>query len=165
MRLGHRRNDSQSSVETRQAIAVAVVLVLVLGIAARGGVRGNSGLRDQIQQFKILSDLLEPRDRIYVHGTTEILVLLDRPNLNPYIFLDIGKDDYLAARADGGLKSIVDGMEAQEPRLVALSRLGLVRHRDELEEWVQKSYERIPITGYDVFVRKSGAQSLGGTAR
>jgi hypothetical protein len=157
--LSRARTDFQNSVETRQAIAVGAMLVLVLGIAARTGIRGNTGLRDQIRQFGVISDALGPGDKIYVHGTTEILVLLNRPNLNPYVFLDIGKDDYLAARADGGFKSIVDNMEAQEPKIVALSRLSQVRHRTELEEWVQKSYERIPMIGYDVYVRRSDAQS------
>jgi hypothetical protein len=146
---------SRISLEAKLRFAAAAIIALALLLAVRSGLIGNTGLREQTRQFQILSDMIGPNDRIYVHGATEILVLLDRPNLNPYIFLDNGKDDYLAARTAGGFKSIVEAMDAEQPRLVALSRLGQVRHRQELEEWVRKSYERIPMIGYEVYLRKA----------
>src|SRR5262249_10425955 len=66
--------------------AVGVVLVLALGSAVRSGLVPDRGLDIQTRQFKLLSDRLGPDDQIYVHGATEILAVLDRPNLNPYIF-------------------------------------------------------------------------------
>jgi hypothetical protein len=136
-----------------QALVLAAVFVLAFAIAAKQGNRGP-GLREQMHKFESLAGMLGPDDKIYVHGSTEILVLLDKANLNPYIFLDSGKDDYLAARTNGGFKSIVDGMETQAPKLVALSRLDRVRHREELQEWVNERYEKVPLSGYDVYVRK-----------
>ncbi len=112
-------------------------------------------LRDQDHEFKAISDLLGPGDKIYVHGRVELLVLLNRPNLNPYIILDWGADDFAAARKPGGWSAIMDEIEAQSPKVVAISRLRAVAHRAEIERWVDEHYEPITSFRYDrVFVRK-----------
>jgi hypothetical protein len=129
-------------------------LALTFIVAAIHGIRPDRGLQQQIREFESLSQLLGPSDKVYVHGTTELLVLLDRPNLNPYIFLDNGKDDYLASRTPGGFTAIVDDMESRAPKVVGLSRLGQVVHRKELTEWVEQHYLPVPLTGYDIYVRK-----------
>jgi hypothetical protein len=112
-------------------------------------------LRDQDHEFKVISDLLGPGDKIYVHGRVELLVLLNRPNLNPYILLDWGADDFAAARNRGGWSAIMDEMEARKPRVVAISRLRAVAHRAEIERWVDEHYDPLTSFRYDrVFVRK-----------
>jgi hypothetical protein len=74
--------------------------------------------------------------------------------LNPYVFLDSGKDNYLAARTPGGFKTIIEQMESQAPKLVVLSRLGAVAHREDIEAWANEHYEKLPFNGYDVYLRR-----------
>jgi hypothetical protein len=112
---------------------------------------------DQDKAFKVVAEALGPNEKIYVHGTTELLVLLNKPNLNPYVDLDWGKDDYLAGRKyNGSFKALVDEMEAQAPKVVALSRLRVVAHRVELEQWAAEHYDKLDVPGYEgIYIRKS----------
>ena len=112
-------------------------------------------LQYQDQEFKTLSDLLGPDDKVYVHGTVEILVLLNRPNLNPYVFLDWDADTFAGSRKPGGWNAIMDEMEGEAPKLVAISRLRAVTHRADLERWVQDHYDKLEMFKYErVFIRK-----------
>lgn len=111
-------------------------------------------LQEQDRSFEVISAALRPDDSIYVHGTIEILVLTNRANLNGYVFLDWGKDDYLAAGRPGGFADVVREMEAQAPKVVALSRLQKVTHRADLIDWMTENYEPLDVKGYDgVYVR------------
>ncbi|HKP13545.1 MAG TPA: hypothetical protein VJZ91_15600, partial [Blastocatellia bacterium] len=93
----------------------------------------------------------------YVHGTTELLVLTNRANLNPYLFLDWGADEFAAARRGVPFSELVAEMEAQAPKVVALSRLKVVRRRDDFRRWVEAHYTQMSVPGYDgIYVRKPG---------
>ena len=139
--------------------APSVVLVLLLGIAAYRGIANRFEsiltLQDQDKRFEPISSMLGASDTIYVHGTTEILVLLNKPNLNPYISIEAGKDDYVAAQRYGGsFAALVDEIEASAPKIVALSRLQRVGHGDALRGLVEQNYDQLDWPGYDVYVRK-----------
>jgi hypothetical protein len=136
-----------------------LVFIVLLGLAGYRAIAYRleyiPTLRDQESKLETVSRMLTGSDRIYVHGSTEILVLLNRPNLNPYVLLDWGKDDFIAARVYGGsFERIVDEIESNAPKIVALSRLQRVSHRDDLRRWVEQHYERLDLPGYDVYVRK-----------
>ena len=139
-------------------LAVVAILLLAIANAARAGLSGDRGLDQQTVEFRSISTLLSPGDQIYVHGAVEILAVLDLPNLNPYIFLDNRKDEYLAARTPGGFQTILDAMEARSPRVVVLSSLNRIVHRQEFEAWVGAHYVRSPSVsreiGYDLYLRK-----------
>jgi hypothetical protein len=136
--------------------AVFVVLALVLYRSMVSALEHGPKLQDQDRAFAVVSSHLAPGDRIYVHGMTELLVLLDRANMNPYIFLDRGKDDYVARKAGDGFGRVVDQMESLAPKIVALSRLAKVAHRADLEDWARTHYDKLDVPGYDsVYIRKS----------
>jgi hypothetical protein len=140
-------------------LAPALVVVLILGFALRSSVvsafEHRPKLKDQDAAFKVVSSRLANDDRIYVHGTTELLVLLNRTNMNPYLFLDRGKDDYIGWKLGGGFERVIDQMESLAPRVVALSRLAKVVHRADLEEWVSTHYDELDVPGYDgIYIRK-----------
>jgi hypothetical protein len=84
-----------------------------------------------------------------VHGTSEILVLLNRPNLNPYLFLDWGADEFAARRLGVPFSELVAEMDAAAPKLVALSRLKVVGHRDDFLSWVAQHYAHHELNGYE----------------
>lgn len=133
--------------------AMFVILLVVLYRSAAYRLEGPT-LRDQDQAVQAVASLLGPDDKIYVHGTVEILTLLGRPNLNPYIFLDWGADDFAAVRRGTSFSALIEEMDAQAPKLVSLSRLRKVYYRSELEKWVEDRYEKVEHFRYDLHIRK-----------
>jgi len=145
---------SLRAVSALPAIALLLVCVLTLIRAATYRMEEWS-LAHQDTELKVLSDLLGPDDKIYVHGAAEILLLLNRPNLNPYIMWDHGKARYVAARKYGGsIDDLVSAIEAEHPKLVAVARLRHVPEGVVLERWLERHYQRLSINGYDAFLRK-----------
>jgi DolP-mannose mannosyltransferase len=143
-------------IEWAPVIPLVLVLLSVINHAKAYQIEPGRTLKDQQAAFRAVADILGPDDKIYVHGTVQLLVLLNRPNLNPYIFLPYGKDDYIASTLPGGFKTLIDEMEAQAPKVVALSRLRTVWHRDDLQQWVERHYDPFPLEfGHNsVYVRK-----------
>jgi len=112
-------------------------------------------LWQQDRLLKAATDLIGPDDKLYVHGTVEILVLTNRPNLSPYILWDHGKAEYVAAKRYGGSSdAMIAEIEAAAPKLVALSRLKNIPQGAALQQWVAECYEKLPIIGYDIYIRK-----------
>ena len=135
------------------SLVLIASLALILFRAATSRLP-SAALKDQDRQLAALSSLLEPDDRIYVHGQFEILVLLNKPNMNPYIYFDRGKDDWIAKRRGGEFRDLLEEMESQGPKIVAVSRLGRVAHRLEIEGWINEHYARISLPGFDgIYVR------------
>jgi hypothetical protein len=140
-------------------LTVPAVAVLMLFIALEQGLvawRSGSGfLKAQEKQIKSIGELLRPSDKIYVHGSVEVLVLLNKPNLNPYVFVDWGMDDFIARKWYGGsFQKILDEMESQAPAVVLLSRLGRVNHGGDMEQWALEHYDKASVAEYDLFERK-----------
>jgi hypothetical protein len=153
-RLGELRLDARL-LKLLPSLALVVIIILLLFRVATYKRESGMTLQDQDKEFAEVSKVLGPNDSIYVHGTTEILVLLNRPNLNPYIFLDRGKDDWIAKRRPGGFQSVIDEMESRAPKIVALSRVAKVARRIDLENWVSAHYERLEMPGYaGIYIRK-----------
>ena len=135
------------------ALIVLFALIIFRGLIYR--VESELTLQDQEKEFAAISKVLVPDDRIYVHGTAEILVLLNRPNMNPYVFLDRGKDDWIARRTPDGFRAIIDEMESLAPRVVAISRAGKVAHRAELKRWADDHYDPMELRGYEgIYLRR-----------
>lgn len=136
------------------AIASAAMLVLIL-IRTTSYEPSTWNLREQDAAVSQIANHLGPDDRIYVHGTAEILVLRNWPNLNRYIALDSGADDYIAAQKPGGFNDVIAEIEAGAPKVVVISRLRNVKHRKEIEQWVDEHYDRLEIPRYErAYIRK-----------
>ena len=142
----------------RMIPGLAVGVILLILVTRNISYHGEPGpsLENQRKEFQAISNVLGPDDKIYVHGTLEILVLLGKPNLNPYIMFDEGKDDFAAAGKYGGsFKAILEELGAAAPRIISLSRLRHVTHGAEFERWVLERYQQLPVAGYDdIYVRK-----------
>jgi len=152
------RLRSAGKVEFTTGMSAATLLLIAAVTLWRGiNFQYERGLTLQAQDkdFEVISKVLSADDKIYVHGSLEILVLTNRPNLNPYVFLDWGKDDYLAAGTVEGFSAVVDEMEKQAPKVVALARLQKVTHRADLTKWVEQHYDDLKVQDYDgIYVRK-----------
>jgi len=133
-----------------------VIVVMVLTVLFRAVTfRPDGGtIAEQDKAFKIISDNLGSADQIYTHGTTELLVLFSKPNLSPYVFLDYGADDFAAARRGVDFNQIINEMDAKAPKIVALSRMKVVSHRDDFKRWVDEKYTQLEVPGYDgIYIR------------
>lgn len=123
------------------AVTIVVIVVTVVEHAPGGPVKTT--LQDQDREAKVLAGYIEPGDKIYAHGMAEVLVLLNRPNLNKYLALNSGADEFIAARKSGGFQDVIDEIETYAPKIVVMTRLRNVRHRDELNEWVDQHYDKL----------------------
>jgi len=142
------------TVQLLPALALLSICAVAVVRAARSKLDGPT-LEYQDKQLRTVTDLIGPDDKIYVHGSVELLLLLNRPNLNPYIMWDHGKAAYLVAKKYGGsVDAMIDAIEAEAPKLVALSRLKHIPEGAALERWVENHYDRVPITGYEIYLRK-----------
>lgn len=140
-----------------QIIRIVVPVVILAVVLVRAGTFRVSGLKLQVQNAAIdrLRKELQPGDKIYVHGSVEILVLLNKANLNPYVFLDWGADQFEASRRGVTFQQLVDEMESQAPKYVAITRLRKVYHRRELEEWVDSHYQQFDLLPFrGLYVRR-----------
>ena len=160
VKTGRLIKDSQFLKQTsvggwaREAV-VAIAFVVTLACAATHKAQ-NVTLHDQYSEYKTLDSILSPQDKMYVAGAVEVLDLLNKPNLNPYIMWDKGKDSYAAAQKYGGsVGAIIDEIESHRPRLVGLSRLKGVSSRAELEQWVAEHYDKLDGYNDSVYLRRT----------
>lgn len=144
-------------IEWSPILPLFLIWLSVISNASSYQIEPGRTLQDQEQEFKAVSDILMPNDKIYVHGTLELLVLLNRPNMNPYIFLDRGKDRYIADRTPGGFGAIMEEMKNKAPKVIAISRTQNVEYREELLSWAAEEYDRLPLAfaHNSVYVRKA----------
>jgi hypothetical protein len=143
--------------EPRQQWVYALLLITLFSLVAFRAVRyriEGETLQDQFRKIQPLAEALSPDDTIYVHGTVELLVLLKRPNLNPYIFLDWGADEFAGSRKAGGFPAIIDEMEAAKPKIVSLTRLKKIKYRTALEDWVAAHYEPFGDPDNSIYIRR-----------
>src|SRR4030095_10553804 len=139
----------------RKAVIV-IALVITVACAASYKTQGIT-LQDQYREYQTLSDMLSADDKIWAHGSLEILTLLNRPNLNQYIMFDRGKDIYIAGERYGGsFDAIIDEIEAGHPKLIAVSRLNEVALRAQLERWIAEHYDKLDGYNNKVYLRRQG---------
>ncbi|HLG13509.1 MAG TPA: DolP-mannose mannosyltransferase [Blastocatellia bacterium] len=98
-------------------------------------------LQDQYAAVAEITSHLEPGDRVFVHGQTEVLVLSGLTNSSKYFFLDRGKDRYLNKVEPGGFDQWFETVKAGRPKVVALSRLRAMDRGDLIRAWVNENYE------------------------
>ncbi|MCS6886197.1 MAG: DolP-mannose mannosyltransferase [Acidobacteriota bacterium] len=165
MRLG-------SCIERFKLPAVSIYLncVLVLGVVTffvldAFGYNPAFTLDEQQQDYSLVFDEISPMDKVYAHGSLDLLVLGGLVNASKYIYFDRGKDVY-AAKLEGGFDKIIGQLEAARPRFVALSKLERVQHKDQLLAWLKSHYDpyvlvrstnsgvRASVYTYEVYVRR-----------
>lgn len=142
-RLAHWRLET-SHATTIQRFAVSFVVSWVLFFGVKGALLFECGFPTLSDQDMLVGEVvsqLEPGDKIFVHGQTEILVLGRLTNASKYFFLDKDKDQYLEIVEPGGFAGWFERLKAERPKIVALSRLDDVRHAKDFLDWVAASYE------------------------
>src|SRR5262249_35297657 len=125
------------------ALAVMLIVLVTIVVEHAPNVPREVTLQDQDQEAQVLAGYLGSDDKIYAHGMGEVLVLLNRPNLNKYLALNSGADDYIAAKKPGGFQDVIDEIEMYAPKIVVMTRMRNVRHSKELWDWVEKHYNKL----------------------
>ena len=144
----------------RQVYAAAVyaiicVLVFTLSVADAFYYRSpRITLEKQDADVREIVGHLEPGDKVFVHGLTELLVLSRLENASRHFFLDRGKDVYLDQVEPGGFEGWFERLRAERPRIVALSRLNRVRRRKVFLDWVARDYVQKKGQVFTYYVRK-----------
>lgn len=121
--------------------AAVVLVVIAVGVAkAKAYHLDFPTLNDQDEGVAAITANLTPRDSIFVHGQTEVLVLSGLENASRYFLLDRGKDRYLDQLEPGGFDGWLQRLKEQNPKVVVLDRLRKVDRRDSLTAWVKQFY-------------------------
>ncbi|HWN99154.1 MAG TPA: DolP-mannose mannosyltransferase [Blastocatellia bacterium] len=116
---------------------------------------GDGALPDQDREAQIVASYLGLDDKIFSHGMAQVLVLLNKPNVTKYLTLADGTDNYIAAHKPGGFQDVIDEIEMSAPKIIAISRLRNVRHRVELEDWIDQHYDKLQFANLDgIYIRK-----------
>ena len=116
--------------------------------------RGFPTLKDQRPAVEEITSHLEPGDKIFVYGRTEILVLSGLTSVSKYFLLDRGKAQYLNQVEPGGFNGWLERLKAERPKIVALDRLGTDGSLQPLEEWVATEYEARSNRVFAYYIRK-----------
>jgi hypothetical protein len=137
---------------------MACAFILILAVGDTFSRERDLTLQDQDAKVRDIVSQLQPGDKIFVHGQTEILVLSGLTNASKYFLLDRGKDAYLDVVEEGGFDGWLRRLKAERPRIVALDRLKSLGHLDELRDWVEAEYEARDDGTFRYYVRKDGGQ-------
>lgn len=135
----------------------AIVLAVVMTINAFNGLRYRVAfptLKDQEADIAEMRSRLEPGEKIFVQGASQILVLSGLTNASRHYFLDRGKDSYLDKVEPGGFAGWFARLKAERPKLVAIDRTKNVDHRDDFVDWVRTDYEEHSRPVFTFYVRK-----------
>ncbi len=97
-------------------------------------------LQEQEAEVAEMTSHMQPGDKIFAHGLSEVLVLSGLTNASKYFFLDRGKDTYLDTVEPGGFNGWFERLKAERPKIVALSRLKPVEHSKDFVDWVHEDY-------------------------
>ncbi|HJQ68013.1 MAG TPA: DolP-mannose mannosyltransferase [Blastocatellia bacterium] len=150
-----RKGASQEAIRAA-AFAAVCLLVFVLNVAdAFSFDRRPPTLDDQQADVREMLSHIEPGDKIFVHGSVEILVISGMTNASKYFFMDRGKDVYLANVEPGGFEGWFDRLKAERPKVVALSRFQVVEHKKDFYDWVDGEYEQHKGNAISYYLRKA----------
>jgi hypothetical protein len=141
-----------------EIVVTGLVVLLLFGASVRRATKyriAGLTLQDQYRDLQPVADVLGAEDKMYVHGTMELLVLLKRRNLNPYVLLDWGADQFVAHKRGVEFKDIVAEMEAQTPKIISITRLRTLTNKEDLENWAKAHYDEFVSTdGKPIYIRR-----------
>ena len=135
------RSNANGAVIMNIAFVVIFGVVIVIGRSAFSHRLVFPTLQGQDDAVAEIVSHLRPEDKIFVQGSTEILVLSGLSNASKYFYLDRGKDQYLDHIEPGGFAGWLERLKSERPKVIALSRIAPADRIGELQVWVAQEYE------------------------
>lgn len=140
-----------------EGCASIVIVAFILYTNVNGAFFFESGfptLKDQGPAVQEIVSHLEPGDKMFVYGRTEILVLSGLTSVSKYFLLDRGKARYLDQVEPGGFDGWIERLKSEHPKIVVLDRLGTDGALKPLEDWVAAEYEMRINRVFAYYIRK-----------
>jgi hypothetical protein len=154
-----RPSINRAAIESRGG-ALAAAIILAVGVGDALLARRDQSLKAQDAEVAQIVSYLQPGDKLYVHGQTEILVLSGLTNASKYYLLDRGKDEYLDRILAGGFAGWLQTLKEDSPKIVVLNRMKTLLHRDEFFDWVRQDYVMRKGRYFVCYVRKDAAGDI-----
>lgn len=142
--------------------AVCVIAVALLGIIlADTRVHAYRGYAEEKAAAEKIEETYGPHVQIMSIGNPELMVLLQRTNPNPYLYIIRGIDRWIHARTPGGFAGWVRQLDQHPPDIIGY---GTTRgyYVPMLEQWIRQHYAEEKIGPWRLYVRK-GLSRIGGT--
>ena len=158
MRACGLRSNSAAIEAWGSALVLAIILVVSIGDSLLS--KRDQSLKAQDAEVAQMVSYLQPGDKLYVHGQTEILVLSGLTNASRYYLLDRGKDEYLDRILAGGFAGWLQTLKEERPKLVVLNRMKTLLHKNEFLDWVQQDYVMRKDHFFIYYVRKDAAGDI-----
>ncbi len=155
--LARARPSLSSAAIEYWAVASVLAIILVISIGDQVLSRRDQSLKAQDTEVAQMVSYLQPGDKLYVHGQTEILVLSGLTNASRYYLLDRGKDEYLDRILAGGFAGWLQTLKEARPKIVVLNRMKTLLHKNEFLDWVQEDYVMRRDRFFIYYLRKDAA--------
>jgi hypothetical protein len=148
------------------ALSSAAVLVVVFFTHVTDAFsyhRQGLTFQDQEADVSEIASWLEPGEKVFAHGSTEVLVIGGFTNASRYFFLDRDKDVYMDQVEPGGFDGWFKRLRAERPKIVLLTRMRKVRHKNDFYEWVKSEYEQRQGSVLTYYIRKGESVAAAAT--
>jgi hypothetical protein len=146
--------NASGSVISNIGFVILFGMIIVIGRNGFSHRLAFPTLQDQDNAVAEIVSHLQPEDKVFVHGSTEILVLSGLPNASKYFFLDRGKDQYLDRIEPGGFEGWLERLKIERPKVIALSRIAPGDKIEELQVWIAKEYDLCVNPVFTYYLRK-----------
>ena len=145
------------------AVALANTLETVSANAAYKLVGTTIGLPEQREGVAEIEERFGDDVKVASIGSPQVMVLLDRENPNPYLWISAGIDKYVDAETPGGWEGWVEDLKEYDPEVIAFLAEGQTlfdqhltsENRRELARWIAPNYHTEEIGPWWVYVKNA----------
>lgn len=135
---------------TRKAFCVLIVASLFVFGAMSYYKTRNTVLMDQQEWASKIESELTKEDKVVSIGIPEALVLMQRRNPTPYVFIIAGIDSYIEDKTVGGFDGWIRNMDRDKPTIILFgSTWG--RQIPKLKKWLNKYYVNTKVGEWNVY--------------
>ncbi len=126
---------------TRVPASVALAILLLVGAVASVSQASESGLLRQSATAALVEGRYGPAYTFASIGQPQLLVLMNRRNPNPFLFIENGSDMLVARGTPGGFDAWLADLGRLKPLVVVGGFMrGQPRHVAELERWLDLGF-------------------------
>jgi hypothetical protein len=147
--------------ERLRTAAVAAVAAGVVALAALSWIwysadrPGDRDLQKEVRIAAVFRRVLEPGDTVYALGNAMPLVMLQRRNPSPYIYLSSGLDSWVVHHTPGGFDGWTREIQAHDPGMVILGGPWGSAYAKRMRPWLASQYFSVRVGKFVMFLDPS----------